>query len=133
MTECFLIEDDVDDQEIFFLALHAVDRNINCEVAYDGYEGIERLKSDEHFKPSYIFIDVNMPKINGIECLRALRQIERLGGCRIIMYSTSEDQKIVMECMELGANDFILKPPSLDSLKEILSRLLTTNDLITNR
>ena len=124
MKDCFLIEDDVDDQEIFCMALEAIDRTIICSFANNGYDAIEKLKSDTTFNPDCIVIDVNMPKMNGIECLKMIKKMPRLSETRIVMYSTSEDQGIIDKCKDLGANDFIVKPSSLDSLINILSKLV---------
>ena len=130
MQHWLLIEDDIDDQEIFCMALEAVDIKVKCSVANNGYDAIERLKAETSFTPNYIFLDVNMPKMNGVECLKALKQIARLKDTRILMYSTSEESKVVEQCKALGADDFIIKPPSLESLKTILSQVLIqkTND-----
>ena len=75
---CFLIDNDEDDQEIFCMALRDVDPSINCILAANGVKAIEMLANDVRYIPSFIFIDMNMPLMNGKQCLLALKKIERL-------------------------------------------------------
>ena|SRR5450432_3703359 len=123
VKDCMLIDDDHDDQEIFLMALQKADAQINCLVANDGAEGLKTL-SDLSCAPSYIFLDINMPKINGIECLQAIRRLDHLRDSRVIMYSTSANAGIIRQCKELGADDFLTKPPGLASLVASLSDIL---------
>lgn len=125
MDHFLLIEDDIDDQEIFCMALQAVSDRIRCTIAQNGVDAVDRLKSEPSFVPDHIFVDVNMPKMNGLECLKAIKQIEKLKHARVIMYSTSDDQKMINLCRQFGADEFIVKPPSLESLKAILSNLIS--------
>lgn len=122
--QCFLIDDDLDDQEIFVMALQQVDENIHCTVAKDGIEGLRKLKTDISCVPQYIFLDVNMPKMNGIQCLSEIKKLHHLKDAQIIMFSTSSDAKIIQSTGELGANDFLVKPPRLSLLVEALGAIL---------
>ena len=123
-NHCFLVDDDIDDQEIFCMALETIDRGIECSIAENGYAALERLNNETSFRPSYIFIDVNMPKMNGLDCLKAVKKIERLKESHVFMYSTSDDEHVIRACKQLGADDFIVKPASLDSLITILKKIL---------
>jgi CheY-like chemotaxis protein len=111
-----LIEDDIDDQEIFCLALQKVNAQILCDVAGDGVEAIELLKSARLAKPDYIFIDVNMPRMNGLECLRQIKQMPEIENVRIFMVSTSSAPKLINNSKALGADGFIVKPSSITEL-----------------
>ena len=124
MKTCYLIEDDIDDQDIFRMALEGIDKAIKCDVANNGYEAVQQLNREPGYTPDYIFIDVNMPKMNGIDCLKHLRKLSRLNGTLIIMFSTSEEPRIINLSKQLGANDFVVKPASLDSLTLILSKII---------
>jgi CheY-like chemotaxis protein len=123
VKDCMLIDDDQDDQEIFLMALEKVHAQINCSIAKDGVEGLKTL-SDFSYTPGYIFVDINMPKMNGIECLRQIRKLDHLRNSRVIMYSTSADERIISQCKELGADEFLTKPPALAVLVESLSNIL---------
>jgi CheY-like chemotaxis protein len=122
--ECFLIDDDLDDQEIFLMALQQLDGEIQCRVANDGLEGLKKLSEDLSFIPDYIFIDVNMPKMNGVQCLSGIKKLEHLKNVRLIMYSTSSDPRIVNIIKDLGADSFLVKPPGFGLLVENLSKIL---------
>ena len=67
MSKVFLIDDDFDDQEFFSIAVKKLDNNNECHFAKDGEHGLSIVRSDENFTPDYIFIDYNMPRMNGIE------------------------------------------------------------------
>jgi CheY-like chemotaxis protein len=89
----------------------------------DGVEAVSLLKSNSDYTPDYIFIDVNMPKMNGIACLGLLKNIERLKYSKIYMYSTTSEKSAVEDSKKLGADDFIIKPSKTAELKEKLSKI----------
>ena len=122
--QCLLVDDDLDDQEVFLLTLEKINKNIKCFTANDGVEALSILKKDGAVMPDYIFLDVNMPKMNGIECLRNIKNLEHLNNCKIFMYSTTSDQSILEKSKKLGATDFIVKPASPAVLKQTLSVIL---------
>jgi CheY-like chemotaxis protein len=121
--EWFLIDDDIDDQEIFLMALQEVDESINCVIANDGVDGLKKLNDDPLFIPDYIFLDVNMPKMNGMQCLPEIKKLPRLKDVKIIMFSTSADSRIIRASKELGANDFVVKPAGLSPLIDVLKKI----------
>lgn len=121
--QCFLIDDDPDDQEIFLMALNEVDENIHCTVAGDGVQALNKLSGDPSFVPGHIFLDVNMPRMNGLECLEKIRQLRHLSHTKIIMYSTSADPKVISSSRELGASEYLVKPHGFASLVETLSKI----------
>ena len=125
--QIFLVDDDYDDQEIFLMALHQVDVPATCSFASNGIEALEKLAENRAYVPDYIFIDINMPKMNGIECLREIKKLDHLKKSQILMYSTSADTSIIQQCLQLGADDFLVKPPGFTQLIELLRNLLTAN------
>jgi|SRR5919202_5172105 CheY-like chemotaxis protein len=121
---CFLIDDDEDDQEIFALALKRVSSSITCAFADSGNDALRKLQQDEAFTPNYIFLDLNMPGMNGKQCLAELKQIKRLRHTPVIIYSTSSEQQDVQETQKLGASGFITKPTLVSTLTNQLGKLL---------
>jgi len=121
---CFLVDDDLDDQEIFLMALKEVDENIHGVVASNGIEALAKLTTDHAFRPDYIFLDVNMQKMNGMECLPEIKKLDHLKDTQVIMFSTSSEERIVKRCEELGASYFLVKPSSFGLLIEALHRIL---------
>ncbi len=122
--ECFLIDDDPDDQELFLMALERVDKNINCHMAKDGIDALKRLSEVNGFIPDYIFLDINMPKMNGMDCLVEIKKLDHLDRSEILMFSTSSDLKIIEMGKARGANHFFVKPPSMDLFVETLAKVL---------
>ncbi len=126
---CFLIDDDLDDQEMFCDALFEVNKNVKCQIANSGEEALEKVQSDSSFIPDFIFIDVNMPLMNGFVCLKELRRFDHLKNTKMIMYSTSAEEKLAGQSRELGAFDYVVKPPQLNLLKEKLFRLMSSDQI----
>jgi CheY-like chemotaxis protein len=121
--QCLIVDDDVDDQEIFKMAVQDVDANIECSCVNDGLQAIEKLESDHSFLPHCIFIDMNMPRMNGMQCLIAIKKIERLRSIPVYMCSTSSDVQMISQTKLNGAVDFIVKPSSVPALTEILANI----------
>jgi CheY-like chemotaxis protein len=122
---CFLIDDDLDDQEIFFLAWRQVNPSMECIYANDGIYGLEKLKNEPYLNPELIFIDINMPRMNGMECLKEIKKIGRLRHVPVYMYSTAADIAIINECKQLGATGVIKKSPAMSELENTLSVILS--------
>jgi len=122
--QCLLVDDDVDDQEVFLLTLEKINKNIKCLTANNGAEALSLLTAPHSFVPDFIFLDVNMPKMNGIECLKRLKDLAHLNTCKIFMYSTTSEPSVLEKSKKLGAADFIVKPASPAVLQEILSVIL---------
>jgi CheY-like chemotaxis protein len=120
----FLVDDDLDDQEIFLSALKDVDSKIQCKTAENGCEALQLFK-DENFIPDFIFLDLNMPKVNGKECLTELRKINRLKKTPIYIYTTSSAQKDKLEAKKFGATGFITKPTLINILIKTLSEIVS--------
>src|ERR1700755_558562 len=95
MIRCFLIDDDIDDQEIFSMALAEIDPTIQCTLAGDGPQALEMLEAMATDLPDYIFIDMNMPKMNGIACLKAIKNLDHIESARVYMFSTTSDRNFI--------------------------------------
>lgn len=124
---CFLVDDDIDDQEIFALALERVNTAIRCTVANDGIEALEKLRGNKSFVPQYIFLDLNMPRVNGKQCLAEIKKDSRLDQIPVIIYSTSSDPRDIAETKQLGAAAFITKPSKISDLVKILSEFFSSH------
>lgn len=121
---CFLIDDDIDDQEIFLSVLEDIAPSIRCYTAANGQEAISKLTSEE-IKPDLIFLDLNMPLMNGKQFLKACNLLD---GCRhipVIVLTTSSDKNSIEETMQLGARDYITKPDKFSAWGSIIKEKLS--------
>ena len=122
LKTCLLVDDDEDDREVFCLALNQVDPSVTCITACDGLEALLILE-EESIVPDYIFLDLNMPRMDGKECLREIRKQKHLAHVPVIIFSTSSADKEKAETKRLGATSFIVKPPRLSTLAENLHEI----------
>ncbi|MES2133797.1 MAG: response regulator [Bacteroidota bacterium] len=117
---CLLIDDDHDDSELFQLAIERTKIPVDCIVANSAIQALSLLKDDENIVPDFIFVDLNMPMMNGRECIKELKKMEKLKDAVIIVYSTSSDRQEINEMLELGASHFITKPSDISNLENAL-------------
>src|SRR5690349_19580463 len=112
-----LIDDDLDDQEIFSLCLKHIDDNVQCRVANNGIDALNILSKDQEYTPDVIFLDINMPKMNGLACLEKLKEIPKLSDTQIYVYSTTSEGHIEEKTKRLGADGYLVKAPKTTELK----------------
>lgn len=117
---CLLIEDDVDDREIFLAALKILNSSIQLVTANNGTQALEKIIS-ENLVPDFIFLDMNMPYMSGKECLIKLREIKALKEVPIVLYSTIQ---YFEELTSFGASGFISKQNSVADLVKALAAVI---------
>jgi DNA-binding NtrC family response regulator len=117
-----LIDDDEDEHEIFSSALKLAVNSFNLISARNCEEGLAILKM---LDPHYIFIDVNMPRLNGMICLEEIKKIERVSQVPVYMYSTGMNARDGQKALQLGAVDYIIKPNSISSLSTLLKKIIS--------
>ena len=120
----FIIDDDVDDQELLMEAFSEVDSTIKFSTAANGREGINKLVDCTVQKPDLIIVDMNMPVINGKQFLAEIKNNPLISGLKVIMYSTSSNHKDIQETLGLGAAYYFQKPSSYSALVTELSSIL---------
>jgi CheY-like chemotaxis protein len=113
-----LVDDDADDIEIFNDALKQIDNSITLITAHNGQDALQILSSDILEKPDHIFLDINMPLMNGLDCLDKIRNQEKL-AIPVTIYTTSKNYSEYNRCMQLGA-DFLQKPHDYTNLMGVL-------------
>jgi len=118
-----LVDDDSDDTSLFKEVLEEVNSSIIFNSAEDGQQAIQFLKSRTNELPDVIFLDLNMPKMGGKECLTQIKKDEHLHKIPVIMYTTSSQSKDIEETMQKGAICFITKPTNIKELKNILASI----------
>ena len=123
----FYCDDDEDDLLMFTDILKEIDQSIECITSSEVERSIEKL-SNGSLRPDIIFLDINMPKISGIEMLAELKKIEALSRIPIVMYTTSTFVRELDQCIQLGADRILNKPfdpgDTLLQLKETIKNYL---------
>ena len=118
-----MIDDDEDDQEIFNLAIEEFSQNISCTAISDARIAMKILENKELY-PDVIFLDLNMPVMNGQQFLKEIKQKDELKEIPVIIFSTSFHDATIDSTIQLGATNFVTKPGSVNELVTILKPLL---------
>lgn len=118
---CLLVDDDPDDQEVFLTALSDVSSSAMCLVAADGDRALELLHNEETI-PHFIFLDLNMPRMNGFEFLSAIKKSKILKDIPVIVYSTTSQSTQIEKAKKLGATEFFTKTYKYQELCDLLRK-----------
>ena len=119
-----VIEDDTDDQEHLVQLIHEIDADIKCFMAVNGQEGLHKLQTASIPVPSLIFLDLNMPRIDGKRFLFEIKKDPDHKHIPVIIYTTSSYEKDKEETRRLGAAGYITKTSDFETLKSVLIGLL---------
>ncbi|MGZ9733993.1 response regulator [Flavobacterium sp. GNP002] len=122
-----LADDDEDDRLFFTDAFDELKINTKVSTFKDGVELMDYLNHEDSVLPNVLFLDLNMPKKNGVECLLEIKKNEKLNDIAIAIYSTSSSEEHIEETFINGANIYIKKPSDFDNLKKVLSEVVTIN------
>jgi len=122
-----LADDDEDDRLFFTEAFEEIKINTVIKTVNDGVELMNHLNQEGNKIPHILFLDLNMPRKNGIDCLLEIKQLPHLQDMAIAIYSTSSSEKDIEETFIQGANVYIKKPSDFNTLKKILEDVITIN------
>ena len=118
-------EDDIDDQEFLTEVFNVVDDTFIVEFANNGKIMIDQLQAlDETLLPCLIVMDYNMPGLNGAEILKQLKEDKRYFHIPKVIWSTSNSEMYRNICLQLGANDYLIKPSSVREMEETVKYML---------
>ena len=118
-----LIDDDEEDLEIFLIAVGEVSDAVTCTCVNDAAAALAKLDEGK-ILPDVIFLDLNMPVMNGQQFLATIKQNEKLQSIPVIIFTTSSDPQTIALTKSLGAHDFITKPEHYDELVSTLALLI---------
>lgn len=122
-----LADDDEDDRLFFTDAFEELKINTVVNTVNNGKELLDYLNHPETILPNIIFLDLNMPILNGIDCLKEIKQNDKFRDIAIAIYSTSSSDQDIENTFVLGANIYIKKPSNFNDLKKILSDVVIIN------
>lgn len=121
-----LAEDDESDRLLFREAFSELKIKTSVQTTNNGMELMAYLNSKDVELPYLIFLDLNMPRKNGLECLKEIRSNEKLKDIFVAIYSTSHSDKDMDATFSHGANIYITKPTDFKKLKEVLEKAVKT-------
>jgi CheY-like chemotaxis protein len=122
-----LADDDEDDRLFFQDAFKEIKIGTHVETVNDGVDLMAYLSDSTHKSPHILFLDLNMPRKSGLECLEEIRKISHLNEMAIAIYSTSASEEDIEETFVKGANVYIKKPSHFNTLIKILEQVITIN------
>jgi CheY-like chemotaxis protein len=123
-VDILLVEDNPNDAELTMRALKRANVDAHLIIARDGAEALEFLISDRP-KPKVIFLDLKLPKVDGIEVLRQVRMDDRTRAIPVVVLTSSQEERDITECYKLGANSYVVKPVEFDKFYRAVGDLAT--------
>jgi CheY-like chemotaxis protein len=123
--DVLLADDDPDDCQFFKATLVQLVIPTNLTVVHDGEKLMRLLLDEATVLPDVLFLDLNMPRKNGFECLFEIKSNPKLNLLPVIIFSTSFEQEVVNNLYNSGAQYFIRKPSEFSQFKKIIQQTLT--------
>lgn len=118
-----IAEDDVDDQLLIKSAFSQAGLQTTLHFTNNGEELIGFLKNNKNEEPAFILLDLNMPKMDGNECLSFIRASKEFRHIPVIVFTTSSLRENIQKAYQLGANSYITKPTSFNTLKDLAKQI----------
>lgn len=122
----FYTDDDLDDLDFFSEVIDSMNTDVTLVTQNNGKKLLDALNNPPP-SPSILFLDLNMPGINGFDVLTEIRSSDNLKKLPVIILSTSNDDKIIDKSLNLGANFYITKPTDFVSLKKSIEHTINVN------
>ena len=122
--QIFYTDDDADDQEFFLDVIREIKGGHSVYTQSYGDELLNLLNQPPP-QPDIVFLDLNMPVKNGLQVLKEIRSTAGFDHIPIVIFSTSQNEKVIEDCKKLGANLYLPKPNSYTDFKRIMSSLLS--------
>ena len=119
-----LADDDTDDCIFFKQALEELSPSTNLTTVNDGDQLMNYLLENLEHLPHVIFLDINMPRKSGLECLSEIKQNKKLKGIPVVMFSTSNAWDTINMLFKSGAHVYIHKPSDFAQLKQVIHHAL---------
>ena len=126
---CLLIDDDLDDQLLFSMAISKMNSSTTCVTADNGLLAIRQLEQDSSFVPDLIFLDLHLPRLSGIDVLIRIKEHTRLAPIPVVIYTTSSSQSDILKAKTHGAADFITKSHDVIELMRKLNVLFSAETI----
>jgi CheY-like chemotaxis protein len=125
--QVLLADDDESDRLLFREAFKEIKMSTTVNTVNDGVELLEYLNTENVPLPHILFLDLNMPRKNGLECLREIKKNPDFKDIAIAIFSTSSSPNDIEQTFVQGANIFIRKPNDFEQLKKLLAKAIMMN------
>ena len=122
-TDILLVEDDPDDLELALRALEREGIAQRVRVARDGAEALEVVGELTDALPKVVLLDLKLPKVNGLEVLRRLKEDPKTRAIPVVVLTSSKEDRDVVESYSLGVNSFIRKPVTFEQFADSVAQL----------
>lgn len=126
-SKVVLADDDTDDQMFFEMALREVSKDVELKTFKNGVELMKVLNHPDTELPDIIFLDLNMPRKNGLQCLEEIRRHEDLKAVTVVMLTTSINQMDIYRAYDKGACLFANKPAELSKWTDLIKKVFTSD------
>ena len=120
-----LVEDNPDDELLTLRALKKTKLVNEIAVAHDGEEALDYLLNEENGNdlPVMVLLDLKMPKVSGLEVLHAIRSNTRTKTLPVVVFTSSSEEKDIVESYSLGVNSYVRKPVDFSQFLEAVERI----------
>jgi two-component system response regulator len=120
--DILLVEDNPNDAELTQRAFRKNEAGVRLAIVRDGVEALEYLFGGKP-QPKVVLLDLKLPKIDGIEVLRRIRADERTRTIPVVVLTSSQEERDIVECYKLGANSYVVKPVEFERFYRTISDL----------
>ncbi len=124
MKIIYLVDDDQDDRFFLQQAIREAGARVRIVEAENGLEFLDLIQQDGSSPASLVLLDMNMPKMNGLETIAALRSNTLLSTVPVVMISTSSHLSLIETAYEAGADNFFVKPSSMEGFVSLGHKLI---------
>ena len=118
-----LVEDNADDEQLTLRAMRQSEVPNIIRVARDGAEALDHIFAPGARLPDLILLDLKLPKVSGLEVLQRLRGDDRTRGLPVVVLTSSDEERDILESYSLGANSYIRKPVDFDEFIDAVRQL----------
>ena len=130
-VEVLLVEDNINDAELTIRELKKHNMANNLVHVKNGEEALDFIfatgpyanSREIHYSPRVVLLDIQMPKVNGIEVLQKIKSDERTRSLPVVMLTSSKEDPDIQKCYDLGANSYIVKPVNFESFAQAIKNL----------
>ena len=127
-----VIDDSPDDSRMTNMAIARITPTVVVQNIFDGAAAIDLLTSDNALRPGLIFLDLKLPKVSGLNVLKALRTDVKTSTVPVVIFSSSDLESDVSQASELGANAYLVKPMDWSEYARIVTETISKY-MLSNR